>query len=45
VLTFERVRDGSYATVTDTVERVTGRPARSLQTFLTDYAAVFRREA
>ncbi|RKN45292.1 nucleoside-diphosphate sugar epimerase [Micromonospora endolithica] len=35
-LTFERVRAGSFAAVTDTVERVTGRPARSLQDFLAD---------
>ncbi|MET0447901.1 MAG: NAD(P)H-binding protein [Aeromicrobium sp.] len=34
VLTFERVRAGSFATVTDTVQRVTGQPARSLQAFL-----------
>ena len=32
-LTFERVLAGSFATVTDTVERVIGRPARSLQDF------------
>jgi hypothetical protein len=34
VLTFERVRAGSFATVTDTVERVTGRPPTSLEDFL-----------
>lgn len=39
VLTFERVRRGSFAEVTDTVERVTGRSARSLQVFLTDEVA------
>lgn len=33
-LTFERVHAGSFATVTDTVELVTGRPARSLEAFL-----------
>jgi uncharacterized protein YbjT (DUF2867 family) len=33
-LTFERVQAGSFAVVTDTVERVTGRPARTLQAFL-----------
>ncbi|OMQ16716.1 hypothetical protein A7K94_0200705 [Modestobacter sp. VKM Ac-2676] len=35
-LTFQRVRAGSFAGVTETVERVTGRPARTLATFLTD---------
>jgi uncharacterized protein YbjT (DUF2867 family) len=34
VLTFERVRDGVFAGVTDAVERLTGRPARSLEEFL-----------
>lgn len=34
--TLERVRTGFFAAVTDTVERVTGRPARTLQTFLDD---------
>lgn len=34
VLTFERVRAGSFAPVTDTVEQVTGRPARSFAAFL-----------
>jgi hypothetical protein len=33
-LTFERVRAGSFAVVTDTVEQVTDRPARTLQDFL-----------
>ena len=33
-LTFERVRAGSFAVVTDTVEQVTGRPARTLRDFL-----------
>lgn len=37
VTTFERLHAGVYAEVTDTVERVTGRPARSLQTFLADF--------
>lgn len=41
-LTFERVQRGSFAVVTDTVERVTGRPARSLETFLADVAPVLR---
>ncbi|MEU2613812.1 NAD(P)H-binding protein [Micromonospora sp. NPDC007271] len=35
-LTFERVQAGSFAEVTDTVERVTGRPARTLRAFLAD---------
>ena len=35
-LTFERVHAGVYAEVTDTVEQVTGRPARTLETFLAD---------
>ena len=34
--TFERLHAGVYAEVSDTVERVTGRPARTLQTFLAD---------
>ncbi|BCJ58813.1 NAD(P)H-binding protein [Micromonospora endophytica] len=34
VLTFERVRAGRFAEVTDTVERVTGQPARTLRVFL-----------
>jgi len=33
-LTFERVRAGEFAVVTDTVERVTGRPAGTLEDFL-----------
>ena len=32
--TFERLRAGVYARVTDTVERVTGRPAGTLEAFL-----------
>ncbi|MEV4118501.1 hypothetical protein [Micromonospora sp. NPDC049645] len=36
VLTFERVQAGRFAEVTGTVERVIGRPARTLQTFLAD---------
>ncbi len=34
--TFERLHAGVYAGVTDTVERVTGRPARGLDTFLAE---------
>lgn len=41
--TFERVHDGDFAPVTDTVQRVTGRPARTLETFLADSAAELRR--
>jgi hypothetical protein len=44
-LTFERVRGGSFAVVTDTVERVTGRPARTLETFLADSGPILRRAA
>lgn len=36
VLTFERVRVGVFAGVTDGVERVTGRPAGTLERFLAD---------
>ncbi|MBY8874249.1 NAD(P)H-binding protein [Micromonospora sp. PLK6-60] len=43
VLTFERVHAGSFATVTDTVERVTGRPARTMRDFLADQGAVLAR--
>jgi uncharacterized protein YbjT (DUF2867 family) len=36
VLTFERVRAGVFSGVTDEVERMTGRPARTLERFLAD---------
>jgi uncharacterized protein YbjT (DUF2867 family) len=36
VTTFERLHAGVYAEVTDTVEQVTGRHARTLHTFLAD---------
>jgi hypothetical protein len=36
ILTFQRVRDGSFAAVTDTVERLTGRPARTLADLLAE---------
>lgn len=36
VLTFDRVRAGVFAGVTDVVERVTGRPATTLEQFLAD---------
>jgi hypothetical protein len=41
-LTFDRVHAGSFAVVTDTVARVTGRPARTLQTFLADSEPTLR---
>ena len=40
-LTLERLHAGSFAVVTDTVERVTGRPARTLETFLADARTTF----
>ena len=42
--TFERVHAGSFTPVTDTVQRVTGRPARTLETFLADSADELRRD-
>ena len=36
VTTFERLHAGVYSEVTDAVEQVTGRPARTLQTFLAE---------
>jgi uncharacterized protein YbjT (DUF2867 family) len=44
-LTFRRVHAGSFAVVTDTVERVTGRPPRSLETFLADSRPILQRAA
>jgi uncharacterized protein YbjT (DUF2867 family) len=41
--TFERLHAGVYAEVTDTVERLTGRPARSLRTFLADCMPIAAR--
>lgn len=38
-LTYERVRAGHFAVVTDDVPRLTGRPARPLEAFLADAAA------
>ncbi|MGY1841792.1 MULTISPECIES: nucleoside-diphosphate sugar epimerase [unclassified Modestobacter] len=35
-LTFQRVRAGTFTRVTETVQQVTGRPARTLATFLAD---------
>jgi uncharacterized protein YbjT (DUF2867 family) len=37
---YERVRAGRFAAVTDDVARVTGRPARSLERFATEHAAL-----
>lgn len=37
LVTYERVHAGVFAVVTDTVERVTGRPARSFREFLIDH--------
>jgi uncharacterized protein YbjT (DUF2867 family) len=42
-VTFERVRSGVFAGVSDVVERVTGRPARSLEQFLADAGPDLRR--
>lgn len=36
-VTYERVHAGVFAVVTDTVERVTGNPARSFREFLVDH--------
>jgi uncharacterized protein YbjT (DUF2867 family) len=38
----EAYRSGHGATVTDEVEKATGRPARPLRQFLTEHAAAFR---
>ncbi|RBY87498.1 NAD(P)H-binding protein [Blastococcus sp. TF02A-26] len=45
VLTFERVRAGSFAPVTGVVEQVTGRPARPLEAFLAEVRPVLRPAA
>lgn len=37
---FDRVRKGISATITDTVERITGSPATSLRDFLDDHSAL-----
>ena len=44
-LTSRRVHAGSSAVVTDTVERVTGRPSRTLEAFLADARPVLQRAA
>lgn len=41
--TFERVHAGSFTPVTDTVERIAGHPARTLEAFLADSAGELRR--
>ncbi|WFE53271.1 hypothetical protein [Micromonospora sp. WMMD1155] len=43
VLTFERVRAGGFAEVTDTVAHVAGRPARTLREFLSANGPALRR--
>jgi uncharacterized protein YbjT (DUF2867 family) len=42
-LTFQRVQAGVFAPVTDTVQQVTGRPARRLEAFLADSAPALGR--
>lgn len=44
-LTFRRVHAGSFAVVTDTVERVTGRRPRTLEAFLADSRPILQRAA
>jgi hypothetical protein len=44
-LTFKRVHAGIFAAVTDTVERVTGRPARTLEAYFADFGAILTRGA
>jgi uncharacterized protein YbjT (DUF2867 family) len=39
---YDRVRTGRFADVTDDVERVTGRPARSLDAFIAEHASALR---
>ncbi|MGK5551486.1 NAD(P)H-binding protein [Actinomadura kijaniata] len=39
---FQLIREGRYAVVTDTVERVTGRPARPLRAYANEYAETWR---
>jgi uncharacterized protein YbjT (DUF2867 family) len=39
---YERVRAGRFADVTDDVERVTGRPARSLAAFIAEHVSAWR---
>jgi uncharacterized protein YbjT (DUF2867 family) len=38
---FQRTRAGDYSALTDTVERITGKPARSIAEFGRDYAEAF----
>ncbi|MEE3920905.1 hypothetical protein V2I01_30185 [Micromonospora sp. BRA006-A] len=42
-LTFERVRAGGFAVVTDTVARVTGAAPRTLEDFLSASGPALRR--
>ncbi|MFG2005110.1 NAD(P)H-binding protein [Spirillospora sp. NPDC048911] len=39
---FQLIRDGHNAVVTDTVERITGHPARSLQTYAQEHAKAWQ---
>ncbi|MEV5570403.1 NAD(P)H-binding protein [Spirillospora sp. NPDC052269] len=39
---FQLIRDGGNAVVTDTVERITGRPPRSLKSYADENAALWR---
>lgn len=39
---FQLIRDGGYAVVTDTVERITGRPARSLTSYARENATTWK---
>lgn len=39
---FGRVHDGTFAEVSDAVEKVTGKPARSVQDFVTEHAELWR---
>ncbi|ADG76262.1 NmrA family protein [Cellulomonas flavigena DSM 20109] len=39
---FGRVHDGTFADVTDTVERVTGRTPRTIEAFVAEHAALWR---
>ncbi|MFI0445593.1 NAD(P)H-binding protein [Actinomadura sp. 6N118] len=39
---FQLIRDGGYAVVTDTVEQITGRPARSLKSYARENATTWK---
>ena len=40
---FDLIREGSFAVVSDDVQLLTGRPPRTLEAFVRDHAAAFRR--